>query len=108
MTHVSNQLRTELEARVLAKASTDEHFRSALISSPRSALEQELRIKLPASIDIRVVEESAESFYLVLPQKNPVADRGELSDLELETVAGGKSPDKPAAPKSPLRSEPIA
>jgi hypothetical protein len=36
-----------------------------------------------------VVEESADTIYLVLPSASPVGQGGELSDQELDAVAGG-------------------
>jgi hypothetical protein len=84
-------MRKDLEAQVIAKAWADESFKKALVSSPRSAVENEFGIKLPASVNVRVVEESTDNLYLVLPLKNAAAERGELSDLELEAVAGGKA-----------------
>jgi len=91
MTNVSSQMRKDLEAQVISKALADDGFKKALISSPRTAVEKEFGIKLPPSVNVRVVEESADNLYLVLPQKNAAAERGELSDLELEAVAGGKA-----------------
>jgi hypothetical protein len=92
MANVTSEMRKGFEAQVIAKALADETFRKALISSPRAAVEGELGIKLPGALNLRVVEESADSFYLVLPQKNAGAQAGELSDVELEAVAGGKTP----------------
>jgi hypothetical protein len=84
-------MRKDLEAQVIAKAWADEGFKKTLISSPHSAVEKEFGIKLPSSINLRVVEESDDNLYLVVPRKSAAAERGELSDLELETVAGGKA-----------------
>ncbi len=86
MTNTGSQMRKDLEAKVIAKACADEAFKKSLIASPRSAMEQEFGIKLPASVNVQVVEESADNLYLVLPHQNP---SGELSDMELEGVAGG-------------------
>ena len=36
-----------------------------------------------------MVEETADTIYLVLPNASPAGEGGELSDRELETVAGG-------------------
>jgi hypothetical protein len=37
------------------------------------------------------VEETADTIYLVLPSASPTGEGGELSDRELEAVAGGWS-----------------
>jgi hypothetical protein len=91
MTNVTSEVRKNFESQIIEKAAADEAFRKALVSNPRTAVENELGIKLPAAINLRVLEESADNFYMVLPQKNSAAARGELSDLELEAVAGGKA-----------------
>jgi hypothetical protein len=38
---------------------------------------------------VEAVEETADTIYLVLPSSSPMVEDGELSDLELEAVAGG-------------------
>lgn len=90
MATVSTQMRKDLESQVIAKAWADEAFKKALMADPRMAVEREFGIKLPSSVNVRVVEETTDNLYLVLPPKNTAAERGELSDLELEAVAGGK------------------
>ena len=52
-------------------------------------MEQELGTPLPEGIEIRAVEETPDTIYLVLPSASPVGQGGELSDQELEAVAGG-------------------
>ena len=60
--------------------------------TPKGAIEHELEIQLRESIEVRVVQESADTIYLVLPSASPLVDEGgELSDQELEAVAGGYS-----------------
>jgi hypothetical protein len=49
--------------------------------------------RLPEGVAIRAVEETTDTIYLVLPSASVVAsvvgEGGELSDLDLEAVAGG-------------------
>ena len=53
-------------------------------------MEEELGNRLAQSTEVRVVEESADTIYLVLPSTSALGDQGgELSDQELEAVAGG-------------------
>jgi hypothetical protein len=40
-------------------------------------------------MEVRAVQESADTIYLVLPRASAVGEGEELSDLELEVVAGG-------------------
>ncbi len=67
----------------------DEDFMKRLIEDPKFTLEQETGLRIPASMNIIVLEEDAHTFYLVLPVKsNPETD-GELTEADLEMVSGG-------------------
>lgn len=79
----------ELEQRLIEKATKDERFRKKLLSSPGIAIEQELGVKLPASLRINVLEENPGSIYLVIPFQTEAEQNDQLSESELETVAGG-------------------
>jgi hypothetical protein len=81
--------RAEMERRLIQRSLEDEAFRQRLLAEPKAAIEQELGSRLPESIEVRVVEESADTIYLVLPSASPVGQGGELSDQELDAVAGG-------------------
>jgi hypothetical protein len=52
-------------------------------------VEQELGTRLPEGVRVVAVEETADTIYLVLPSASPIGGAGELSDEELQTVAGG-------------------
>jgi hypothetical protein len=83
--------RAEMEGRLIERSLQDESFRQRLLDDPKGTIEQELETQLRESIEVRVVEESAETIYLVLPSASPVGQGGELSDQELDAVAGGFS-----------------
>src|SRR5439155_26137757 len=70
--------------RIIAKAWSDETFKKRLLAEPAAALKAE-GIALPEGVSVRAVENTATMFHFVLPPK----PTGELSDQELETVAGG-------------------
>jgi hypothetical protein len=83
--------RAEIERRLINRSLEDEDFRQSLLDDPKGTAEQELGSHLPESIEVRVVEESADTIYLVLPFTRAVGEGGELSDEALEAVAGGDS-----------------
>jgi hypothetical protein len=79
--------RAEIERRLVERGLEDASFRQKLLADPRAAIEDELETRLPE--EVRVVEETAETIYLVLPPATSRAaeqGKGELSDRELETV----------------------
>jgi hypothetical protein len=80
--------RAELERKLIEKSLQDDSLRQRLLADPKGALEQELGIRLPDEVRVRAVEETADTIYLVLPSTSPADEGGELSDRELETVAG--------------------
>ena len=75
-----------IEGRLIARAMKDEAFAEALRRDPKATVEREIG-KLPDGINVHVLEESPTNLYLVLPARP--AKAGELSDSDLETVAGG-------------------
>jgi hypothetical protein len=79
--------RADMEGRLIQKSLEDQSFRQSLLEDPRPAIEQELGTRLPESVKVKVVEETAQNIYLVLPIRSAEVD--ELSDEELESVAGG-------------------
>ena len=81
--------RSEMERRLINRSLEDETFRQSLLDDPKGTIEQEFGSRLPVSIEVRVVQESTDTIYLVLPSRAAVAQGGELSDQELEKVSGG-------------------
>lgn len=93
-----------IDAKLITRAWEDEAFKATLYKNPQRALEQ-AGLSVPEGIEIKVVEErpglqmqdTPAIHYLIIPAK-PGLDAGdefELSNEELEAVAGGSSgPEK--------------
>ena len=76
-----------LEA-VLQRSVVDYEFRQRLLHDPRRAIHEELGISVPANFRVKFIEKDKNvDALVVLP--NFQSPEGELSDDELETVAGG-------------------
>jgi len=79
-----------VEEALVRKSLQDGSFRERLIANPKGAIEQELGRKLPEDLEVRVLEETPNTLYLVLPTGGTTRrSSDELSDVELDTVAGG-------------------
>ena len=76
---------SEMRARLIEKAATDEAFRARLLAEPRAVIQSETGVSLPAGFHVEVHEDTADTAHLILP---PVAD-AQLDDADLEQVAGG-------------------
>jgi hypothetical protein len=72
--------------KVIAKAWSDAAFKQRLVSDPKAALAELGITGLPAELEIKVVENTPSAVYLVLPPAPP----GELSESELDAIAGGR------------------
>ena len=66
------------------RAGQDPEFRAQLLSQPRVALGEMLEIQIPEGVNISVYEETPTDIHLVIPADS------QLSDGDLELVAGGK------------------
>ena len=85
-----------MERRLIEKSLQDDAFRQRLLEDPKAAVEEELGTRLPEQVRVVAVEETADTIYLVLPFRSTDAqEASELSNQELETVAGGA----PAVPR---------
>ena len=81
--------RMEREQQVLTRVLSDPEIRTGLRENPRATLESIYGVSFPDDTDIRVLEEHIGSHYVVLPPANLGVGGEELSDAQLETVAGG-------------------
>lgn len=69
-------------------ASSNPDYRKALLADPKSVLSKQMGQPIPDHVHVKVVEETADTIYLIAPYVAP--ESGELSDADLEQVAGGK------------------
>jgi hypothetical protein len=76
--------RKDLEIHLITRALKDESFRAELIANPKAVIEQEIGSKLPDELEITVLEETADTIYMVLPC-NPYEG---LSEEELKASLG--------------------
>lgn len=80
-----SKIKNAINAELIAVAQQDPAFRQALLTNPKAAIQKRFGVSLPPEIELNVVEETATTNYLVLP----VATGDELSEADLEAVAGG-------------------
>ncbi len=84
------QTRQDIEARIIAKAWKDEAYKQELLSNPKAVIEREFGVEFPADVKVQILEENPTSLYFVLPI-SPVTIAQELSQEQLEAIAGGAS-----------------
>jgi hypothetical protein len=61
---------SDLEKKVKELASTDIDFRKMLLENPKKAIMERMNCMTPEGIQINVVEDSSNTFNLVLPPKS--------------------------------------
>jgi hypothetical protein len=61
-------------------------YRLALLSNPKGTIEKQLNTQL-GPVTVKAVADTADTIHVIVPH---VAAEGELSDADLERVAGGK------------------
>ncbi|VEP18764.1 hypothetical protein H1P_90011 [Hyella patelloides LEGE 07179] len=74
------------ETKMIGRALQDSAYKALLLENPQAAAE-EIGVELPDSMTIIVLQDSEDEMHFVIPA-NPSDD--ELSEADLETVAGGK------------------
>lgn len=78
----------ELNQQIAKRASEKEEFRAALLSDPKKALENEFNVVIPDTLKIEVHLETKNTLHLIVPERDTL----ELSDDQLDQVAGGVAP----------------
>jgi len=83
--------RKDVEAKIVALAWQNDDFRRKFVADPKGQFEERLGAKMPADLKIKVHEENENSLHFVIPMR-PKPTASELSDEDLERIAGGTSP----------------
>ena len=79
--------RQELESLIVQRAWKDDAFRAEFLGDPKATIEKYAEQKLPADLKVVALAEDDKTIHFVIPPKPANAD--ELSDEDLEKVAGG-------------------
>ena len=82
--------RRDLETALIEKSRKDPEFKRKVVSDPKGMLEEHTGQKLPSQVKIFIHEEDANTLHFSIPA--PPANFSELSDDQLEKVAGGQGP----------------
>jgi hypothetical protein len=82
--------RRKMETALIEKCWKDPEFKKAVVSDPKGMLEKQLGRKLPEQVKIFVHEENANTLHFAIPPAP--SDVTELSDADLDNVAGGTGP----------------
>ncbi|WP_240647714.1 NHLP leader peptide family RiPP precursor [Paenibacillus nanensis] len=59
----------ELREKIITKAWSDPYFKERLIADPKGAIEEAFGVIIPNEVNIKILEETEDTYYLVLPQK---------------------------------------
>jgi hypothetical protein len=79
--------RHDLEAKIVKRCWENETFRKEFTADPAGAVVKYLEVPAVSVPKIVIHEETAGSWHIVLPSRP--ANAGELSQVDLERVAGG-------------------
>jgi hypothetical protein len=83
----STLTRDEISARIAEKAWHDPAFHQRVLADANAAYEEATGLKVPPGVTLKVIEDDAHTINFVIPPR-PAAT-SELSDADLESVAGG-------------------
>ena len=78
--------RGEVQDLLIKFAAENPKYRQELLRNPKGLIEQQFNTSL-GGVNVKAVADTADTVYVAVPY---VASSGELSDADLERVAGGK------------------
>jgi len=79
---------SDKQSELVQKLWKDAKFKEAFLKDPKKYLGEAYGTKLPADIKVEVLQETKGKHYFVIPL-NPADYGKDMSDAELEEVAGG-------------------
>ena len=79
--------RGQLWDKIVDQAQKNPKYLESLKADPRGLMEKQLGTAIPKGVNIKVLEEASDTYYIVLPAF--AKEGAELSDSDLEKVAGG-------------------
>jgi hypothetical protein len=82
---MAKMTRGEVQDLLTKFAYENPNYRQALLANPKSVIERQLNTSL-GNVQVKAIAETADTVYVVVPH---VPAAGELSDADLEKVAGG-------------------
>ena len=80
----------KFEENIISNARKNVDYRKRLLDDPRALVESQIGQPLPSNMKVSVLQETPNHVYIVLPYDQPQSG-SELSDADLESVAGGGS-----------------
>ena len=83
---MSKMTRGQIQDLVGKFAAENPKYRAALVADPKSVIEKQLNTSL-GDVTVKAVVDTANTVHVIVPH---AAAEGELSDADLERVAGGK------------------
>lgn len=90
---MSEVSRGEILDVIIQFAQDNPSYRGALLKDPKAVLAKQMNTELPSDLTVKVVEETANTIYVIAPYVPP-SEGDELSDADLEKVSGGKGGQK--------------
>ena len=73
---------------IVAQFATEHpYYKNALLENPKDVVGRQFQMSIPEHLDIKVVEDTADTIHIVLPYMVPAG--AELSNADLEALSGG-------------------